>query len=139
MYCRNCGKEVHPQAIACPGCGVPPLLENKFCQNCGVATQPNQILCVKCGLALQPQGTPLGGKDKIAAGLLAIFLGWIGVHKFYLGYTKSAVTMIIISLVGGVITCGIAACVMSVTSLPAGNSFSHSSCPRYTSTSSAKV
>ena len=31
MYCRNCGKEVHPQAVACPGCGVSPRLEKKFC------------------------------------------------------------------------------------------------------------
>lgn len=31
-------------------------------------------------------GVSVGGKSKVAAGLLAIFLGWLGIHKFYLGY-----------------------------------------------------
>ena len=39
-------------------------------------------------------------KDKTAAGLLAIFLGWLGVHKFYLGYTTEGITMLLISLLG---------------------------------------
>ena len=30
-------------------------------------------------------------KDKMIAGLLGIFLGSLGIHKFYLGYTKEAV------------------------------------------------
>ena len=30
-------------------------------------------------------------KTKVVAGLLAIFLGWAGVHKFYLGFKKPAV------------------------------------------------
>ena len=37
-------------------------------------------------------------KSKIVAGLLGIFLGAFGVHKFYLGYTKEAVIMLVISL-----------------------------------------
>ena len=38
-------------------------------------------------------------KSKIVAGLLGIFLGAFGVHKFYLGYTKEAIIMLAISLV----------------------------------------
>ena len=37
-------------------------------------------------------------KSKMAAGLLAIFLGSLGIHKFYLGYTKEAVIMLLVSL-----------------------------------------
>jgi len=33
-------------------------------------------------------GASTGEKNKVAAGLLAIFLGTLGVHKFYLGRTK---------------------------------------------------
>ncbi len=40
------------------------------------------------------------GKSKIAAGLLGIFLGALGIHKFYLGYTQEAVIMLIVSIVG---------------------------------------
>jgi TM2 domain-containing membrane protein YozV len=41
---------------------------------------------------------------KIAAGIFALLLGGIGVHKFYLGYTTEGVIQIVLSLV----TCGIA-------------------------------
>ena len=57
---------------------------------------------------------------KLAAGLLGIFLGAFGVHKFALGYTKSGVIMLVISLVGGVLTCGVASFVMGVIGLIEG-------------------
>ena len=118
MYCRNCGKEVHPQAVACPGCGVPPTAERKFCQNCGTATQLNQTLCTKCGGALMSGVS--GTKSKVAAGLLGIFLNWLGIHKFYLGYTKEGVIMLLVSILGGICTCGVATGVMSVIGLIEG-------------------
>ncbi len=115
MNCRNCGKEVNQQAIACPSCGVPPLKGNKFCQNCGAPTDAAQVMCVKCGVALGRgagggggSGGGGGAKSKVAAGLLGIFLGAFGIHKFYLGYTKPAVIMLVASLVGGIVTLGIA-------------------------------
>ncbi len=40
------------------------------------------------------------GKSKIAAGLLGIFLGGLGIHKFYLGYTKPAVIMLLCGTIG---------------------------------------
>lgn len=52
-----------------------------------------------------PPPAPGGGdkKEKVAAGLLAIFLGAIGVHKFYLGGKQqktAGIIMLVISLVG---------------------------------------
>lgn len=96
MYCRNCGKALLLPAVACPSCGVPPKREKKFCHLCGIATQANQVICTKCGGSLA--GT--GDKSKVAAGLLGIFLGSLGIHKFYLGYTKEAVIMLVVTLVG---------------------------------------
>ncbi len=46
--------------------------------------------------AVSASGAGIGGalegveKTKVVAGLLAIFLGWAGVHKFYLGIKKPA-------------------------------------------------
>ncbi len=40
-------------------------------------------------------------KQKIVAGLLGIFLGGLGIHNFYLGYTKKAVIQLVISLLTG--------------------------------------
>jgi TM2 domain-containing membrane protein YozV len=42
-------------------------------------------------------------KSKLAAGLLGIFLGGFGVHRFYLGYTKIGVIQLIVTI----FTCGI--------------------------------
>jgi TM2 domain-containing membrane protein YozV len=35
---------------------------------------------------------------KLAAGLLGIFMGQLGIHKFVLGYTTSGVIMLVVSL-----------------------------------------
>lgn len=55
-------------------------------------------------------------KEKIVAGLLAILIGTLGIHKFYLGYTKSGIIMLLVSL----LTFGIGAPVMAVISLIEG-------------------
>jgi TM2 domain-containing membrane protein YozV len=49
-----------------------------------------------------PQSVPQENK-KVLAGVLAIVLGGLGVHKFILGYTQEG----IIQLILGVVTCGI--------------------------------
>ena len=46
---------------------------------------------------------------KILAGILAIFLGGLGVHKFILGYNKEGIILLLVTLVLGVITCGFVA------------------------------
>ncbi|MGO3025355.1 TM2 domain-containing protein, partial [Corynebacterium variabile] len=38
--------------------------------------------------------------SKVAAALLAFFLGTLGVHNFYLGYTAKATTQLVLFLVG---------------------------------------
>jgi len=76
-------------------------------------------MCVKCGAALGSSGDP-GVKSKVAAGLLGIFLGALGVHKFYLGYTKAALVMLLISVVGGVMTLGFAVWIVGLVGLIEG-------------------
>ena len=55
-------------------------------------------------------------KEKLAAGLLGIFLGALGIHKFYLGYTKEGVIMLVVSLA----TCGAGAAIMEIIGLIEG-------------------
>jgi TM2 domain-containing membrane protein YozV len=50
----------------------------------------------------KPQA-PQQENKKIVAGIFALLLGSIGVHKFYLGYTTEGIIQIVISIV----TCGI--------------------------------
>lgn len=49
---------------------------------------------------------PADSKSKIAAGLLAIFLGTLGIHKFYLGYTQAGIIMLLVSLLGSLLIIG---------------------------------
>ncbi len=52
----------------------------------------------------------LGGENKkMIAGILAIVLGGFGIHKFILGYQKEGIIMLVVTLVIGAITCGLAA------------------------------
>jgi len=53
-------------------------------------------------------GAQAGTKNKTAAGLLAIFLGSFGVHKFYLGFTGPALVYLLTNTVGWILTIWIA-------------------------------
>jgi TM2 domain-containing membrane protein YozV len=57
---------------------------------------------------------------KIPAGICGILLGGLGIHKFILGYTGAGLIMLLITLIGGVLTCGIAAGVMHLIGLIEG-------------------
>jgi TM2 domain-containing membrane protein YozV len=105
MYCRNCGKEVAEQALVCPACGVPPKSGKRFCQNCGQETDPNAEICTKCGVRLAIELSKDIAKSRIAAGILGIVLGGLGIHRFYLGYIGIGIAQIAVTLV----TCGIGA------------------------------
>lgn len=47
---------------------------------------------------------------KIAAGVCGVLLGWLGVHKFILGFTTAGVIMALVSI----LTCGVGYPVMHV-------------------------
>lgn len=42
-----------------------------------------------------------GAEKKLVAGILAILLGGLGIHKFYLGYTKEGIIQIVLLLLCG--------------------------------------
>ena len=67
INCPECGKSVSDQASSCPSCGHP--------INSAAVTNT----------AFTPQtATAIPTKSRSIAILLAIFLGGIGIHKFYL-------------------------------------------------------
>jgi TM2 domain-containing membrane protein YozV len=57
IFCINCGNELSDQAFHCPKCGHPNATRN---------------------LQFAPR------KSRVTAGVLALLLGGLGVHKFYL-------------------------------------------------------
>lgn len=62
----------------------------------------------------------VSSKDHVAAGLLAIFLGFLGVHKFYLGYSVQGFIMLAISVIGGPLLFGLPFGVMWVIAIVEG-------------------
>lgn len=100
MYCRNCKTELHPNAKVCTGCGCDPLGESKHCQDCGADTTLNQKMCTSCGCELKTINTE--GSDWLTTLLLAIFLGSLGVHRFYTGHIGIGIVQLL--TLGG---CGI--------------------------------
>jgi len=48
------------------------------------------------------QATDNGENKKLLAGLLAILIGGLGIHKFILGYTKEGVIQILLNILCGV-------------------------------------
>lgn len=46
-----------------------------------------------------------GDNKKILAGILAILLGWAGIHKFILGYQKEGIILLVVSVIGFALSC----------------------------------
>jgi TM2 domain-containing membrane protein YozV len=42
----------------------------------------------------------------VIAGILALFVGGLGIHNFYLGYTEKAVIQLLLSTVGWIVGIG---------------------------------
>jgi TM2 domain-containing membrane protein YozV len=89
----------------------------KYCFACGQVIDARAEICPKCGV--RQLGWPGSPEDpalreaadkKLAAGLCAILLGPLGVHKFILGLTTPGIIMLCIT----VLSCGIAWPVMHV-------------------------
>lgn len=60
----------------------------------------------------QPKYTtpPVGyqQKSRMAAALLALLLGSLGIHNFYMGFNTRGTIQLVLCLAGGLITCGVA-------------------------------
>jgi TM2 domain-containing membrane protein YozV len=124
MYCRNCGAPLQPGTYVCTKCGVPAGVGNQFCPNCAAPTDVNAVMCVKCGVFFAPPQNfaPVGEeqKSKLVAALLAFFLGTLGIHNFYLGYTNRAVTQLLLTLLASAVTCGLSAIAVQIWAIVEG-------------------
>lgn len=87
--CPQCGAPIDPGATECKYCGEKLAVQQTAQQVQSQQPMPShQQINIQIG-AQQPQYTGINPswpiKSKTAAGLLAIFFGSLGVHKFYLG------------------------------------------------------
>ena len=60
-----------------------------------------------------------GDNKKVLAGILGIVLGWLGVHKFVLGYNKEGAILLVLGILG-FLTCGITSAISGIIGLVEG-------------------
>ena len=60
-------------------------VEEKYCTECGAIIKAKAEICPKCGVRQVLFAMAPNRKSKLAAALFALFLGGLGLHKFYLG------------------------------------------------------
>ena len=75
-----------------------------YCKNCGAEVNENAAICVKCGAWIneRPKEENKNDQEWLVVLLLCIFLGGLGVHRFYVGKTATGVLQLL--TLGG---CGI--------------------------------
>jgi TM2 domain-containing membrane protein YozV len=104
----------------------------RYCTKCGATNDEFAQFCSSCQSPLSPVSgyqpmqsvnpqamtdwKAMGADKKIAAGIVAILLGSLGVHKFILGYTTEGIILLLVT----VLTCGLGAMVTSIIGIVEG-------------------
>jgi len=106
------------QTVRCPNCQTENTSLENYCRSCGTTlNDPFQDQQSNQNQQMQPPPNPASGKipgadKKLLAGLLGIFLGGLGIHKFVLGYQQEGIILLsaqLISWILAVVSCGILA------------------------------
>jgi endogenous inhibitor of DNA gyrase (YacG/DUF329 family) len=102
-----------PTTAFCPRCGKPMLISPQHtyttvaCPHCGASLEPWRITAAAHEAPTMPypprvpeyavQASVYSWRNRWVAGVLAIFFGLFGVHRFYLGYTGIGILQIIVT------------------------------------------
>jgi len=106
-FCSHCGSSLPEGANVCPQCGTP----------VSGAAQPQQTYYNQPNNSVNPPqrsddafSAGPSGKSRGVAALLALILGTLGIHYFYLGKNTGGIVFLLVSLV----TCGVGAVIIEV-------------------------
>ena len=97
INCSECGKQISDNAVSCPNCGNPigkePAREVKsFAQR-----QAEYLRKMEMS---RPRQDEKSEKSRVAFILLALLLGWLGVHNFYIGRIGPGVWQLLLTVLG---------------------------------------
>ena len=78
-----------------------------FCASCGSVIKAAAEICPKCGVRRQPVPVAIAvdptAKSRLGYILLGVFLGYLGIHNFYAGYTGRGIVQLLLT----VVSCGL--------------------------------
>ena len=116
--CPECGKQYSTQdkvnRVKCPYCGAETnvsYVENEQSRWEQFNSQQRQYGNIDSVFNNGPSG-----KSRGIAGLLAILMGWCGLHYFYIGKTNAGILFLLIA----VLSCGIFATITTIVSIIQG-------------------
>jgi TM2 domain-containing membrane protein YozV len=89
----------------------------RYCTRCGAVNDEMAQYCTTCQAVLAPvvggyqpmqsvnpgaltDWHALGADKKLTAGICALLVGWLGVHKFILGYTTEGIIQLVLGFCG---------------------------------------
>ena len=122
MYCRNCGNQIPDQAVVCVQCGVPKGQGSNYCPNCGEKTDPQAAVCIRCGVNLFSSGAaPVRGRSPCWPRACWAFswAAWASTIFTWASPPRPLIQLLV-SVIGGVVTCGVASVAMSIWGLVEG-------------------
>lgn len=73
----------------------------KYCQNCGAQIADKAVICVNCGVATaefhqnQAAQGNISDKSGVVTLIICIFLGYLGIHRFFVGKTGTGIIMLL--------------------------------------------
>lgn len=117
--CPECGKQYSTQEkvnrVKCPYCGAETNVSYSD-QEPNYQQQWRQFSNEASTALDSVFANGPSGKSRGVAGLLAILMGWCGLHYFYIGKTSAGVLFLLIAI----LSCGILATVTSIVSIIQG-------------------
>lgn len=103
--CPFCAEEIPVEAVKCDHCDSDLRLNDDADSSNEVQPQSAEPkFHNKIAYNTESSNVEVKAKNKTTAGLLAIFLGGLGLHKFYLGFTGPGLVYLLVNTIGWAIT-----------------------------------
>lgn len=103
INCSECGKQVSDRAACCPNCGNPiSVAAQSSHDNCNATRRQDKFFERIERIERERHERELNKSDKsrIAYVMLGLFLGYLGVHNFYIGRAGRGVGQLLMFFVG---------------------------------------